>query len=71
MLGQRPKDSTVYFHLSLFYLHYACSKGLELFVSRRHEMAVQAIACVLMYHQLRGPCQETYYNIGMFFIASF
>ncbi|KAL5254909.1 hypothetical protein ACHWQZ_G014377 [Mnemiopsis leidyi] len=63
LLGQRPRDSTIYFYLSLFYLHYSCSKGLE-FVSRRHEMAVQAIACILMYHQLRGPSQETYFNIG-------
>eukprot|EP00116_Pleurobrachia_bachei_P002984 sb/3463246/ len=62
-LAQQPQNPNIYFNLMLFYLHWVCSKNAEV-SKRRHEFVIQAVACAFLFHQLRGPCQETLYNIG-------
>ncbi|CAB4069485.1 GTP3C3 [Lepeophtheirus salmonis] len=46
--------------LGLAYTHMACQK----FSAKKHSLVVQAIAFLNVYMELRGPCQESYYNLG-------
>ena len=46
--------------LGLIYTHMACQK----FSGKKHSLVVQACAFLSTYLELRGECQESYYNLG-------
>ena len=66
LLYRNPNNDQVYFYLALLYLQFATNTSAE-YIQRRHELVIQALSCMFMYQDLRGPCQETYYNVGRCF----
>ena len=46
--------------LGITFVHLACQK----FSSRKHSLLVQGCAFLQNYLKMRGPCQESYYNLG-------
>ena len=46
--------------IGLVFTHMACQK----FAAKRHALTVQACAFLNQYLELRGECQESYYNLG-------
>merc|ERR1719391_56347 len=46
--------------LGLTFCHMACQK----FSAKKHSLVVQACAFLNTYKELRGECQEVYYNLG-------
>jgi len=57
---QNPSDPLVVLMLGLTFTHMACQK----FSAKKHSLVVQACAFLNQYLKLRGPCQESYYNLG-------
>ncbi|RWS28309.1 general transcription factor 3C polypeptide 3-like protein, partial [Leptotrombidium deliense] len=49
--------------ISIGFSHIACQK----FITSRHSVLIQLCAFLNMYLQLRGECQESYYNVGRAF----
>ncbi|KAM9325619.1 general transcription factor 3C polypeptide 3 [Gastrophryne carolinensis] len=56
----KPDDPLHCFCIGLTFIHMASQK----FVLKRHALLVQGFSFLNQYLDLRGPCQETYYNIG-------
>lgn len=57
---QLQQDPYVTFCIGLVFTHMACQK----FATKRHSLVVQSCAFLNQYHELRGECQEVYYNLG-------
>ncbi|KAK7489499.1 hypothetical protein BaRGS_00019298 [Batillaria attramentaria] len=55
-----PTDPLVSFCIGLTYIHLCGQK----FAVRKHWLAIQGFAFLNSYLQLRGECQESYYNLG-------
>ncbi|XP_050402015.1 general transcription factor 3C polypeptide 3 isoform X1 [Patella vulgata] len=60
VLRQIPNDPMVNLCVGLCYIHIACQK----FSAKKHSLFVQGISMLNKYIELRGECQETYYNMG-------
>ncbi|ESP05339.1 hypothetical protein LOTGIDRAFT_208362 [Lottia gigantea] len=60
VLRQTPNDPMVNLCVGLCYIHIACQK----FSAKKHTLFVQGISMLNKYVELRGECQETYYNMG-------
>lgn len=60
ILKLKPNDPMLNLLCGLCNLHLATKK----FIARRHDLFMQAMAFLCKYEELRGPCQEVYYNIG-------
>ncbi|XP_068104218.1 general transcription factor 3C polypeptide 3 isoform X2 [Hyperolius riggenbachi] len=56
----KPDDPMHCLCIGLTFIHMASQK----FVLKRHALLVQGFSFLSQYLDLRGPCQETYYNIG-------
>eukprot|EP00095_Tigriopus_kingsejongensis_P008374 maker-scaffold856_size87843-snap-gene-0.23 protein:Tk08374 transcript:maker-scaffold856_size87843-snap-gene-0.23-mRNA-1 annotation:"general transcription factor 3c polypeptide 3" len=57
---QERDNPMVALMLGLTFTHMACQK----FSAKKHSLVVQSCAFLHKYLQLRGPCQESYYNLG-------
>ena len=57
---QDPENPMVALMLGLTFAHLACQK----FSAKKHSLVVQSCAFLNTYLQLRGKCQEAYYNLG-------
>ena len=57
---QQPHDPLNSLCIGLVFTHMACQK----FAAKRHALTVQACAFLNQYLELRGECQESYYNLG-------
>lgn len=56
----RPKDPLITMCIGLIFVHMTCQK----FSGKKHSLVVQSSAFFNRYLELRGECQETYYNLG-------
>ncbi|XP_053328139.1 general transcription factor 3C polypeptide 3 isoform X2 [Spea bombifrons] len=56
----QPSDPLHSLCIGLTFVHMASQK----FVLKRHALLVQGFSFLNKYLDLRGPCQETYYNLG-------
>ncbi|XP_063792998.1 general transcription factor 3C polypeptide 3 isoform X2 [Pseudophryne corroboree] len=56
----KPDDPMHSLCIGLTFVHMASQK----FVLKRHALLVQGFSFLNRYLDLRGPCQETYYNLG-------
>ncbi|XP_040261605.1 general transcription factor 3C polypeptide 3 [Bufo bufo] len=56
----KPDDPMYSLCIGLTFVHMASQK----FVLKRHALLVQGFSFLNKYIDLRGPCQETYYNLG-------
>lgn len=56
----RPQEPFLSFCIGIVFIHLASQK----FAGKRHSLTVQACAFLNQYLELRGECQETYYNLG-------
>lgn len=59
----RPNDALIAFHLVITYLSLSCQK----YVSSKYLCMFQMLAFLHTYLELRGNCQEAFYNIGRVF----
>jgi len=57
---QDSSNPLVALMLGLTFCHMACQK----FSAKKHSLVVQACAFLNTYKELRGECQEVYYNLG-------
>ncbi|XP_064477009.1 general transcription factor 3C polypeptide 3-like [Ornithodoros turicata] len=57
---EHPDDPFVLLCVGLCFTHISCQK----FTAKRHSLYVQAIAFMTRYLEMRGNCQESYYNVG-------
>ncbi|XP_076043588.1 general transcription factor 3C polypeptide 3 isoform X2 [Oratosquilla oratoria] len=57
---QDPKNPLIPLMLGLSFTHMACQK----FSGKKHSLVVQACAFLNTYVELRGECQESFYNLG-------
>ncbi|XP_014674823.1 PREDICTED: general transcription factor 3C polypeptide 3-like isoform X2 [Priapulus caudatus] len=57
---QAPKDPLISLCIGLTFFHLASQK----FSSKRHSLVVQGCSFLNQYVELRGECQETFYNLG-------
>uniref|UniRef100_A0A915J004 General transcription factor 3C polypeptide 3 n=1 Tax=Romanomermis culicivorax TaxID=13658 RepID=A0A915J004_ROMCU len=46
--------------MGISYVNLSCKKDIV----RRHDLCIQGLYFLQKYEKLRGPCQETYYNLG-------
>lgn len=60
ILKLKPNDPMLNLLCGLCNIHLSCKK----FIARRHDLFIQGWAFLCKYEELRGPCQEVYYNIG-------
>lgn len=60
ILKLKPNDPLLNLLCALCNLHLASKK----FIARRHDLLIQGLAFLCKYEEIRGPCQEVYYNIG-------
>ena len=56
----QPKDPFLSFCLGITFVHLASQR----FAAKRHSLTVQACSFFNQYLDLRGECQETFYNLG-------
>lgn len=63
ILKQSPTEPLAAFCVSLAFVHLATQK----FTSNRHSIVIQLTAFLDLYLELRGECQESFYNIGRAF----
>ncbi|ELU03270.1 hypothetical protein CAPTEDRAFT_162722 [Capitella teleta] len=59
-LKQSPRSPLIHLCLGLTFFLMACQK----FSAKRHTMVNQGCAFLNQYMELRGECQESYYNLG-------
>jgi general transcription factor 3C polypeptide 3 (transcription factor C subunit 4) len=59
----RPEDPINPLMIATTLLHIAAQKQ----TGNRSQLMVQAVAFITRYAQIRGECQETYYNLGRFY----
>ncbi|XP_054719964.1 general transcription factor 3C polypeptide 3-like [Uloborus diversus] len=60
ILKERPNDVFVTFCVGITFIHMACQK----FATKRQFLMIQGFAFLSQYLKLKGPYQETFYNIG-------
>ncbi|MFH4984089.1 hypothetical protein AB6A40_010798 [Gnathostoma spinigerum] len=58
-----PENPLICLLISLTFTHMACKKD----ISSRHMVALRGLAFMNRYEKLRGPCQESFYNVGRMF----
>ena len=63
ILKQRPREPFAAFSVCLAFVHLATQK----FTSNRHSIVIQMSAFLDLYLELRGECQESFYNVGRAF----
>ena len=59
-LRQNPRDPLLHLMIGVTFIHLASQR----FSARRHMLTIQACSFLNQYLELRGECQESYYNLG-------